>query len=160
MKRIEASGVITDQGELKLYNREMFLKQIKESSNGKQKSVRLVLIELEDNISSRQRRYFFGVIARMVQSRMLELGDSYQLSDVVFFLKNHFIFRERVDKFTGEIVKELISLSDSDEGLTKGEFQRSKEAIQKWATENIDLYIPDPREREMKYREEKKEEQQ
>jgi len=156
MKRIEAHGVITDQGDLKLFNRELFLKQIKESSKGKQRSIRITLVENEDNISSGQRRYFFGVVARMIQSRFMELGDSYQLRDVVFFLKNNFMFRERVCKFTGEIIKELISLSDSDEGMTKPEFQHSKEAIQQWATEKLDLYIPDPKEK-VKFKEEQTE---
>ena len=102
---------------------------------------------VSDNISHRQRKYFFGVVVRALQLGFTERGIPLKQQDIIDYLKDKFIFRETPNPLYGEMLKVPISLSNSDKGLTKPEFNAMKEQIQEFAATEWGIIIPDPNEK-------------
>ena len=109
------------------------------------KSVKLLITDIDNNITNNQRRYFFGVVVSLIQKKFIELGTQCTKEQVVDFLKDKFLFTEEYSPLTNSIVKTQISLSNTSEGLSKEVFSEKKEEIQQWCAEKLDgLIIPDP----------------
>lgn len=99
-----------------------------------------------DNISHRQRKYFFGVVISDLQSGFADKGIAVSVQELRTLLDELFMFREEYNPILDTTLKARISLSDSPKGITKEEFNRIKEAIQKHASEKWDIYVHDPNE--------------
>jgi len=111
------------------------------------KSVKLLLTDIDNNISNNQRRYFFGVVVSLIQKKFIELGTQCTKEQVVDFIKDKFLFTEEYSPLTNSIVKSYISLSNSSDGLSKEVFTQKKSEIQQWCAEKLDgLQIPEPNE--------------
>lgn len=144
-KRATGQGIIKTDGLLFIYDRPGFLEAVRSLGHPDHKTNVEIIIKIkDDNISHRQRKYFFGVIAKRIQERLNELGNTATQGDVVEWIKDAFMFREKLNKVTGKVIKSPISLSDSSNGLTKPEFQKVKEDIQRFCAEEMELIIPDP----------------
>ena len=99
-----------------------------------------------DNISHRQRKYFFGVVISDLQSGFANKGIAVSVQELRTLLDELFMFREEYNPILDTTLKARISLSDSPKGITKDEFNRIKEAIQKHAASEWDIYVHDPNE--------------
>lgn len=140
MKQIQSPARI-EKGKLIIYYEDYFKNRIKQTPDGE---VEIIIRTQSNTISSQQRRYFFGVIAVILQQSFTALGTKCDLSDVIDFIKEKWLYREEFNPITGRVIKSHISLSDSSNGLSKEEFQLAKEAIQQFAIENLNTEIPDP----------------
>lgn len=107
----------------------------------------LTIEPVSDNISHRQRKYFFGVVVKTLQVGFANQGMALKQQDIIDYLKDRFIFRETPNPIYGEMLKVPISLSNSDKGLTKPEFNTMKELIQEHAATEWGIIIPDPPEK-------------
>ena len=149
--KTDSYGILEPKtGDVKLYNRQKFRDDLKQMSHETEPVRIKVTVKRDDiTITGRQRRYFFGVIAKRIMIRLNELGNRVDLDKVVFFLKENFLYRMELEPISGRVIKKHISLSDSDEEpLTKEEFNVKKEEIQQWASEQLQTNIPDPNENE------------
>ena len=99
-----------------------------------------------DNISHRQRKYFFGVVISDLQTGFADKGIAVSVKELRTLLDELFMFREEYNPILDTTLKARISLSDSPKGITKEEFNRIKEAIQKHAASEWDIYVHDPNE--------------
>lgn len=99
-----------------------------------------------DNISHRQRKYFFGVVISDLQYGFADKGIAVSVQELRTLLDSLFMFREEYNPILDTTLKARISLSDSPKGITKDEFNRIKEAIQKHAASKWDIYVHDPNE--------------
>lgn len=139
-KTIEIEGVV-ENGKLDLH-RSSFALQLKTLSG----PVKVTVEELRETITDKQRRYFFGVVVSSLVAAFKELGHDHTKADVLEFLKERFLFREKINKVSNAYVKVPISLSKKDDALTKPEFEAFKFDIQRWAAEILNVQIPEPNE--------------
>ena len=114
------------------FNRELFKRALKAHSG----NAIVILRPVEAFRSPAQNRYYWGVvIPKILAHPKFKLWTEAKLHDG---LKEKFL--SRLDPETG-----LTALGSTAE-LTKAEWSEFKEAIQQWAAETLDLYIPDPNE--------------
>jgi hypothetical protein len=98
-----------------------------------------------ENITHQQRKYFYGLLAKLIKERFYELGnDEVTIKDTVHFLKDNFLFYEKICPITGKYIKVHYSLGDNDDGLPREIFSEKKELIQKFGAEKLDINLPDP----------------
>jgi hypothetical protein len=98
-----------------------------------------------ENITHQQRKYFYGLLAKMICERLNFLGtNSVTVPDVVNFLKDKFLYYEKMCPITGKYIKIPYSLGNNDEGLPIEIFTEKKELIQQFGAEILDIQIPEP----------------
>lgn len=130
-----------EHGKLLLSQDKWFRRCIAEA---KDCSVVLICERLSDGITNQQRRYFYGVVVDVLHSFFTSTGEEYSKQDIVDFLKDRFLFREKMCPIGRSYLKVPISLGKNERGMTMEEFQEKKEAIQRWGAEKLGLDIPDP----------------
>lgn len=96
------------------------------------------------NITANQRNYFYGVVVETLRVFFSAGGEKYDKETIVEFLKDKFLFREKMNPIGNRYIKVPISLSNSDTAMTIEEFTDKKEDIQRWAAQTLNLDIPDP----------------
>lgn len=135
------TGEVKD-GKLTLDKKDKFTSHMKEFEGQK---IELTLRKAVKSRSNAQVRYYFGVMVKMIQREFKELGTQLTIDEVHDFLKSMFLFREIVNEQTSEIYKVPMSLSTAGEVST---FNMSEyiDNVQRWASENLNLYIPSPNE--------------
>lgn len=127
-------GLATLNGEgLISFNRDLFKTALKKH---KGQGI-LILRPVEEFRTPAQNRYYWGVIIPVLKAHPLfKEWTEEQLHDGI---KEKFL--STVDPATG-----LIKVGSTKELKKSGEFSAFKEAIQQWAAEKLDIYIPDPNE--------------
>lgn len=114
------------------FNRELFKKALAKHSGG----AVLILRPVEEFRTAAQNRYYWGVVVPELQAHpSFRDWTEEQIHDGI---KEKFL--STVDPRTG-LVK-----AGSTASLTKEQWSKFKDAIQQWAAEKLDLYIPDPNE--------------
>ncbi len=133
---------VSDTGEIKIINRKEFEKQMVENFKGGmaigvfKKPVR--------KRSNAQNGYYHKIVVQYVYDALIESGyDKKELDhDIVHdFLRNKFNMQEIVSEH-GESIKIVRATSD----LTTTEFMSYIADIQRWSSETLGIYIPDPNE--------------
>lgn len=136
MKSIERPGRITENGKLSVVNQESFLEWIKANKN---KEI-IVSIELRRNKRSGfQNNYYWGVVVPLVQNAINELGNEFTRMETHEFLKARFNYKE-VEFIEGHYIDVPVSTTRLD---TQG-FNEYIEKIQRFGSEMLGIYIPDP----------------
>lgn len=107
----------------------------------------LTIEPVHDNISHRQRKYFFGVVIKELIVGFADKGMTVTTNEVRTLLEDLFIYREEYNPILDQTLKARISFSDSPKGITREEFNRVKEAIQMYAATEWQIIIPDPNEK-------------
>lgn len=94
--------------------------------------------------SNEQNAYFHGVVVPMVSEAMTEAGwrEAVDLGWVKAFIKKQFLTRTAFNEKTGEGVEFIQDTS----ALTTSEFMDLIADVQKWGSEYLNIYIPDPNE--------------
>ncbi len=135
---MEYFGKVTD-GVLKIAKRLDFDNEVKQFEGHQ------VIIKVERYKATRsiqQNRYYFGVVVGLIRERLRELGHDVSIDDTHQFLRGRFNGKELIDESSGEVIK----VGQSTSHLNKSEFMEYMERIKRFASESLDLYIPDPNE--------------
>lgn len=135
------TGLVKD-GKLTLDKQETFKEYVK-SFEGKK-----VVLEIKRATKPRgnqQIRYYFGVVVNIVKDALNDLGNELYTDEVHDFLKSKFLFKEIVNESTGEVYRVPLSLSN-EEDVTTFVMSEYIEKIQRWAADELGVYIPDPNE--------------
>lgn len=102
----------------------------------------LVEVNTANKRTNPQNRYYHGLVVPMVQKGIEDLGTEISIAETHEFLKARFNSIEVVNKETGEVV----AIPKSTSKLTTVQFNEYKEKIQRFASEFLGIYIPDPNE--------------
>ena len=144
MEPITTSAYITAEGKLDLHYRSRFAASIACFPD----TAGTITFEPHKNsISHNQRKYFYGVIVDILHAFFVSTGErpeEVKKEDVLDFIKDRFLFREKLCPIANRYIKVYISLSANKGGMTMEEFTEKKEAIQQWAMEKLNLDIPEP----------------
>lgn len=89
-----------------------------------------------------QNNFYWGVVIPLMKKSFLDLGHELTAEEVHDFLKSKFNVKEIVNDGTGEVNQ--IPLSTTR--LTKSEFSGYINRIQIFASQFLNVYIPDPNE--------------
>lgn len=142
MKKITVPCAIKD-GLLELDRRALGM-QLKILKDG---DYTLTIEPVTDNISHRQRKYFFGVVIEDLQRGFSDAGTALNQQQVRDLLEELFLFRETYNPVLDKYIRTRISLSNSAKGISKEEFQTIKEKIQEHASTVWGIYVHDPNEK-------------
>ena len=143
-QEITAKGEVTDKNEFRIYEREYFKGQV--INNFKGQKIKII-VELEEKyVSNPQLAYYFGVIVKSIREHFLENGIKRTVSQVDQALRNNFLLEETPDLLTGEVRQTAMRLNARETKVSTKMMMTFFEDIQRWAIEEIDLYIPDPNE--------------
>lgn len=139
MNKLTYFGKITD-GILKLTNKQGFADDLHLYEG---KDVRITL-EAKSKRSSGQNKFFHAVCVPIIKAHLIDLGWKEAKSDewVKNYIKFKCLVKEYVNEETGETMKSLGETS----ALTTGEFIEFIQDVQRWCSEDLGIYIPDPNE--------------
>ena len=143
MQIIEYFGKV-ENGKLLIRNRKAFDKELLQHEG---KEVEITVKRKKKRRSHDQLSYHWGVLVPLFQRGLLDIGDERAIS-IEFVHKEImtlFLFEEIVNLSTGEVKSMPKSLSDNGE-VTTAEYSAALPLIQKYAIENLGVYIPDPNE--------------
>jgi len=136
--KITYNGRIDEDGRLKIWKRGELVKEL---SGLRNMDVTLTIEEYKKPRSSKQNRYYHGVVLPMVKLGLMDrTGEIVSLEEVKTFLSYKFITREVADPDSGEVYKIARGTSD----LSTKEFNKFTEDIQHWASYYLGIEIPDP----------------
>ena len=135
---IESNGHIKD-GKLFIHYRAIFDEQIKQLPNC---NVSIKVEQKRKKRSLEQNRYYHGVVVKIVYFGLLEAGwqieNEKQAHEII---KELFFKKDVANKNTGEIM----TIKTTTKETTFSFMEKLKE-IQQWASEYLNVYIPDPNE--------------
>ena len=143
-KKVEEKGVVTDKGEFKIFNYEFFKGKVINSFKGK--NIKIVVEEDKPTASNPQIKYYFGVVVKLIQEHFLESGVKRTQAQIDETLRDNFLFEEEADFVTGEIVHKKMRLNSREIKVTTTRMMEFFADVQQWASQEMDLYIPDPNE--------------
>lgn len=90
--------------------------------------------------SDNQNRYYWGCCVTMIRDRMIELGNDVDSELVHCYLKDRFNSKELFNKDGVNIG----SVGDTTTKLNKSDFELYLEKVKQFASEALDVIIPDP----------------
>jgi hypothetical protein len=90
--------------------------------------------------STQQNRYYFGLVIPLVQNGIRDLGTELTKEETHEFLKSRFNYSELVNRDTGQVEH----LPRSTTLLNKLAFSEYISKIQQFASEFLNIVIPDP----------------
>lgn len=90
--------------------------------------------------SNQQNRYYFGLVIPLIQQGIKHLGTDITKEECHEFLKSKFNSQELVNEETGE----FIQIPRSTTALNKEQFGEYISRIQQFASEFLNVAIPDP----------------
>lgn len=90
--------------------------------------------------SNQQNRYYFGLVIPLIQQGIKHLGTNITKDECHEFLKSKFNAQELVNEETGE----FIQIPRSTTALNKEQFGEYISKIQQFASEFLNVVIPDP----------------
>ena len=135
--KLEFYGKVDDNGVLTLRNRKQLKEDLKEL---KGKNVTVTIAKTKKNRSLEQSKYYWGVVVSLIRERFIELGNEVSKEETHDYLKQEFNYKEFVNEKTSEVIRIPMSTAT----LTTLEFMDYIARIQKFASEILDVYIPDP----------------
>jgi hypothetical protein len=132
-------GKIED-GRLRILNKSMFDAHI-ESLNGKEVSI--VLDRNTKKRSNNQNAYYHGVVLPIVKAGLIDAGfENYRNNEQVHDLLKFRFLKTNENNVNGEFIERIKSTSE----LSTSQFMDFIAEVQKWATEFLNVYIPEPNE--------------
>ena len=136
---IEYNGSVDSDSKLHINNRKAFIADLKRFAG---KSVEIVVKLKRSTRSSQQNRYYWGIVVPLVMQGLIELGHDVNKQDTHEFIKANFNYEEIVNKDTGE----LFRMTKSTARLNKNDFGVMIEKLKVFASEYLNVYIPEPNE--------------
>lgn len=136
---IEYNGSVDSDSKLHINNRKAFIADLKRFAG---KSVEIVVKLKRSTRSSHQNRYYWGIVIPLVMQGLIELGHDVNKQDTHEFIKANFNYEEILNKDTGE----LFRMTKSTARLNKNDFGVMIEKLKVFASEYLNVYIPEPNE--------------
>lgn len=105
----------------------------------------IVTIERKYNQrSNNQNRFFHGVVIPIIQQGLIDAGwnEAKSFEWTKDFIKMNCLVKEYVNENTGEVKKSIGKTSE----LSTSEFMNLISEIQQWASEYLNVYVPEPNE--------------
>jgi len=143
-KKVEATGMITDSGEFKIYNNQYF--KAKTVNTFKGRKIKIVIVEDKPIVTTRQLSYYFGVMVKLIQEEFKDRGDKFSQGEIDDFLRLNFLYEEKLDPISGEMKKKGMRLNAKETTVSTVRKMQFWEDVQQWAVEKLDLNIPGPNE--------------
>jgi len=131
-------GEVREDG-LHIYHRKDFEKSI---LNFLGKKVNIIIEQKKKKRSIEQNAYYWGVVVPLVKLGLTDVGYKIDKEETHDFLKSQFLKKELINEKTGEILKTV----GSTQNLSTSDFMDFIAEIQQWASEFLNVYIPDPNE--------------
>jgi hypothetical protein len=138
MQQLELPGNIDATGNMTVSNRDMLLAWVK---SHKDKAITLTVKVKKKKRSNNQNAYYWYIVVPLITRALNDLGNEFDNTDTHEFLKARFNAKQ-VEVNDGH----YIDVPQSTTGLSTIEFNEYKEKIQRFASEMLGLYIPDPNE--------------
>ena len=136
--KLEAISVKEDGKAFRIINRELLDKELTELPKGR---YRLIIEKYRKKKSNPQLGYLFACIYPYVLRGLNDLGWEFtSLDEVDVECKKRFASQEIINRHTGEIM-EIPALKRD---MTTTEFATYVNAIRDWASEYLNVYIPEP----------------
>jgi hypothetical protein len=110
-------GHVNGEGELSLYDKKSFSLAVKNKL--KNKSIELIARERFYPFSDKQRAYYFAVIVTEAKHAFLSSGVLKSLKETDTFLRESFLFKETLNPETGIYEKEVYSLGNLNQEVSK-----------------------------------------
>lgn len=136
---IEYNGSVDSESKLRVNNRKQFDLDLKRFAG---KKVQISIKLDRATRSSQQNRYYFGIVVPLVMQGLIELGHDVNKQDTHEFIKANFNYEEIVNKDTGEMFR----ITKSTARLNKNDFGVMIEKLKVFASEYLNIYIPEPNE--------------
>lgn len=136
---IEYNGSVDSDSKLHINNRKAFIADLKRFAG---KSVEIVVKLKRSTRSTQQNRYYWGIVIPLVMQGLIELGNDVNKQETHEFIKANFNYEEIVNKETGE----LFRMTKSTARLNKNDFGVMIEKLKVFASEYLNVYIPEPNE--------------
>ena len=136
--KIVYSGKVKE-GKLHIVHRALFDKDLTMHEG---KEVEITIVRKRKKRSLGQNAYYWYIVIPLITQGLRDLGNDIDNNDAHEFLKANFCTKQIVNEQTGEIY----TLPQSTTSLTTTGFMEFKDAIQKFASEFLNIYIPDPNE--------------
>lgn len=133
---IQVPGKITPDGVIVAENATVLKRWIE---NNKDCGIRISLEVFREKRSSKQNRYYWGVVVEMIKNRLEDLGHTLSTEEVHDFLKKEFNYKEIN---TGDTYFLKIPQSTKDQDTVS--FNEYLGKIQMFAAEVLEIAIPDP----------------
>lgn len=89
---ITTFGHVNKNGELKTYNKDIFLSSIKQMLSGA--SVQVTITKTEGEFSNQWRRYYFKIIVRELQKAFKSVGMLMSLKETDYYMRNLYLYQE------------------------------------------------------------------
>jgi len=137
--KLNFRGIVNEQGQLHIYNRNDFDEQVKMFTGKK------VVISLENQIKKRslsQNAYYWYIAIPVAQKGLIDVGYKISTEETHEYLRNKFLLKELVNEETGEILKSIKSTTE----LSTSQFMDYIAEIQQFCSEYLNIYLPSPNE--------------
>ncbi len=142
-KEVLVYGYVKD-GALKLYNQGALSSGIQ---NFEGQDVELVVRKRFRIFGDNLRGYYFGVVVKQYQEALYYAwGEKWTLTDIDYYLRSLFLYREIVDEDTGEIHKEICTLRKGETDVSREEFLEYVRYLVQVAAYYLSWPIPLPNE--------------
>jgi len=133
MATITAYGSVKD-GKLTLANRKRFEADLKDF---KDCTVELS-VKKKNRRSTQQNRYLFGVVYKEMEIKLRELGNDVDVETIHEWCKQKF----NAKYILGPSAEVLTTIGDTTTEMNKEQFSEYIDKISRWASANLELYIP------------------
>ena len=137
--RIKYQSTINEKGELKIFDRLGFMREVKLMAG---QDVWLSVEKLKRNRSNNQNRYYWSVVVKLCRAGLIDVGYRVSNEQTHDFLKSNFAVKELVNESTGEILTSIGSTTD----MSTVDFMDYLDKISIWASEYLSVSIPEPEE--------------
>lgn len=136
MANITSYGSVTETGILTIVNRKRLQQDLVKFKGCTVE----IIIKKKNTRSTRQNRYYHGVVVKEIQLRMIDLGNDVTPDLVHDFLKDRFNKKELIGE-GGEVID---SIGGSTTEMNKEEFMVYLDKIIEWAASFLSIEIPLP----------------
>lgn len=136
-------GHVDNDGVLSIYNRSVFVSNIKDYYNT---SVQLVFGERFYQFSDKQRGYYFAVIVKEIQKAWLTSGVVKSRASVDAEMRDKFLYFEELNEDTGLFEKYPHTLKKGDTQVSKKMMRDYCEKCIIWCVQNLNWAIAYPSE--------------
>lgn len=143
-REIIVYGHVNREGDLSIYNRDAFVKSIRE--HYKNKSIQITLTDRFYSFSDKHRSYYFGVLLRQIKMAWESYGVIKSMGDIDEEMRYKFLYFEELNVEKGEMERHIHTLKKDDTNVSKKMMREYIEKCIIWTIQNLDWAVPYPSE--------------
>ena len=142
-KSVETTGKVDSEGALKMYNRDLFTRDV---AALKDCDVTIIVKRKIKARSKPQMGYYFGCVIPAIREGFREIGYLWSAAKVDEFVRDNFFYNEVVNEKTGTIFKEPLSLKEVDGEVDTSRMEEILSEVRMWAATELSVIINLPNE--------------